>query len=37
MLPLLQYHDVARMFELFGHPSTERIYIFNGVYDLKWQ
>eukprot|EP00775_Hariotina_reticulata_P007123 gene7123-7337_t len=25
-----QYHDVCHLFKTFGHPSTDRIYIFNG-------
>lgn len=25
-----QFHDVCKLFELYGHPSAERIYIFNG-------
>ncbi|KAF8068462.1 PP7 [Scenedesmus sp. PABB004] len=27
-----QFHDLARLFELFGHPSAERVYVFNGDY-----
>eukprot|EP00879_Flechtneria_rotunda_P011447 GHRR01011958.1.p1 GENE.GHRR01011958.1~~GHRR01011958.1.p1 ORF type:complete len:279 (+),score=80.14 GHRR01011958.1:225-1061(+) len=27
-----QYHDLCRLFELFGQPTTDRIYIFNGDY-----
>ncbi|KAF8068441.1 PU1 [Scenedesmus sp. PABB004] len=27
-----QFHDLVRLFELFGHPSAERAYVFNGDY-----
>eukprot|EP00882_Tetradesmus_deserticola_P015886 GHRQ01016942.1.p1 GENE.GHRQ01016942.1~~GHRQ01016942.1.p1 ORF type:complete len:379 (+),score=143.35 GHRQ01016942.1:179-1315(+) len=27
-----QFHDLCRLFELFGHPSTDKVYIFNGDY-----
>jgi hypothetical protein len=26
-----QYHDLCRLFEQFGAPSSERVYIFNGA------
>eukprot|EP00878_Enallax_costatus_P027894 GHUV01030082.1.p1 GENE.GHUV01030082.1~~GHUV01030082.1.p1 ORF type:complete len:219 (+),score=48.89 GHUV01030082.1:270-926(+) len=27
-----QFHDLCKLWELYGHPSSERIYIFNGDY-----